>query len=147
MGLRVVDLERIVGLAQGMKATIPSFDQIKQGLQIYEQIERLQNELAMLFGVKSADQVPALLSRAGSAVPAKRLGRPPKALLTGKRGRKKAEESASQSSQGKIETPKKRGRKPGSAAAGNKPKRKISEAHRQAIREAQKRRWAAKKGA
>lgn len=127
-----------------MKATIPSYHQIKRGLELYEQIERLQNDMAKLFGVKSVDQVPALLSGASSDAP-KRRGRPPKAISTGKRGRKKAEESASQSSQGDVEAPKKRGRKP-EQVAGKKPKRKISETHRQAIIAAQKKRWAAKKG-
>ena len=125
-----------------MKATIPTYDQIKRSLKIYEEIDRLQKELADLFGVKSADQVPALL--AGAGTPAKRRGRPPKALGTGKRGRGKVVE-APEASTVSEDAPKKRGRKPG-PVPGKKAKRTISEAHRKAIQEAQKRRWAAQKG-
>ena len=128
-----------------MKAIIPSYNQIKRGLQIYEQIEQLQQELANLFGVRSAEQVPSLLPKAGAAAPAKRRGRPPKTISTGKRGRRKAGQAPEASSEGEDAKPKKGSRKSGSAA-GKKPKRKITEAHRQAIIAAQKKRWAAVKG-
>ena len=137
-----------------MKATtIPSYDQIKRGLRIYEQIEQLQNELANLFGVKSADRAVSILSAAGSQAEApKRRGRPPKAVavaVVAKRGRKKANADVAASSAGSqedAEMPKRRGRKPGPKPQAKKAKRTISEAHRQAIKEAQQRRWAAKKG-
>ena len=127
-----------------MKATIPTYEQIKRSLKIYEQIDQLQNELANLFGVKSADQVPALLSGAGT--PAKRRGRPPKAVSTGKRGRRKALEAPGAATVSDAAAPKKRGRKPGPVPGAKKAKRTISEAHRKAIQEAQKRRWAKVKG-
>jgi len=134
-----------------MKANIPTHHEIKRALQIYEEIEGLQNELANLFGVKSAEKVAAILSRAGSFsdVPAKRRGRPPKAIVIAKRGRKKADkatETSSAANDGEALTVKRRGRPPGSGVKAKKAKRTISPEHREAIAAAQKRRWAAARG-
>ena len=136
-----------------MKAIIPTHQQVKRGLQIYEQIEQLQNELANLFGVKSVDRAVSILSGAGTSSDApKRRGRPPKAAavaVVAKRGRENPNADVAASSAGSqedAEMPKRRGRKPGPKPQAKKAKRTISEAHRQAIKEAQQRRWAAKKG-
>ena len=128
-----------------MKASIPTHQQIKRALQIYEEVDRLQSELANLFGVKSADQVAELIlgGRTIEDTPAKRRGRPPKTVVGGKRGRKKAEVPQTE----EDSTPgKRRGRPPGSKVLAKKAKRTISVAHREAIAAAQKRRWAAARG-
>ena len=125
-----------------MTTNVPSYDQIKRGLQIYEEIQRLQKELASLFGVTSPEMAVIALAAAGSSpASGKRRGRPPGAVKAAKQGRKKG--ANVQSEVPENELVKRRGRKPGSGASAKKGKRTISQAHREAISAAQKKRWGA----
>lgn len=134
-----------------MKAIIPTHNQVRRALQIYEQIDRLQAELTALFGVKSPAKVATLLDRAEilSETPGKRRGIPQKTVPASGRRRKKTTNTASAPSseiKSEITPGKRRGSLPGISAKATKAKRTISPEHREAIATAQKRRWAAARG-